>query len=78
MVVSCLNGANYHLWADQMIALFCSKGLWMYLEKPLLAEDDDGYDLVCLKKDEALGLITFYVERGLVHHTKGNKSAKQI
>lgn len=73
-----LNGANYLLWVDQMISLFCCKGLWMYLEKPYLAEDDDCYDLVCLKKGKSLGLITINVERGLVHHTKGNKSAKQI
>jgi hypothetical protein len=30
-----------------------------------------------LKKDEALGLITLYMEPHLVHHTN-NKSAKQV
>lgn len=31
----------------------------MSLVRLLLAKDDDGYDLICLKKDEALGLIIF-------------------
>lgn len=50
----------------------------MYLEKPFPAEDDDYYDLVCFQEDEALGLITLYVEPHIIHQTKDNKSAKQI
>jgi hypothetical protein len=34
--------------------------------------------ILCLKKDEAFGLITLYIELDLVHHTIGKKSAKQI
>jgi hypothetical protein len=71
-----LNGANYHSWVDQMTALLQSKGLWMYLARLLPVEDDDNYDLICLKKDEALGLITLYVKPDLIHHTKDNKSVK--
>ena len=44
---------------DQMTTLLRRKGLWMYLEKPISVEDDDNYELVCLKKDEALGMILF-------------------
>jgi hypothetical protein len=73
-----LNRANYHIYIDQMIALLRSEGLWMYLEKPLPALDNDHYDLVCMKKDEALGLITLYVEPDFVHNTENNRSAKQI
>jgi hypothetical protein len=29
-------------------------------------------------KDEALGLITLYVEPYLIHHTKDKKSVKEI
>jgi len=43
-----------------------------------LPTKDDSSDLLCLKKDKALGLITLCVEPDLVHQTKGNKSAKQI
>jgi hypothetical protein len=50
----------------------------MYLTKPLSVEDDDSYDLVRLKKDKALGLITLYVKPGLIHRNKDNKSAKEI
>jgi hypothetical protein len=49
----------------------------MYLEKPLPATTKNNYDLICVKNDEALGLITLYMEADLVHHT-GNKSAKQV
>jgi hypothetical protein len=45
----------------------------MYLARLLPAKDDDSYDLVCLKKDKALGLITLYVKHDLIHHTKDNK-----
>lgn len=69
-----LNGANFHIWSDQMIYLLRSKGLWMY---PCLLESDNNYGLLCLKKDEALG-FTLYVELYLVHYTKDIKSAKQI
>jgi hypothetical protein len=47
------------------------------LTKPLPLVDDN-YDLVCLKKDEALGLIALYVEPDLIYHMKDNKSAKEI
>jgi hypothetical protein len=50
-----LNRANYHTWVLQMASLFDNKGLWMYLEKELLAPTNNHYDLVCLKKGEALG-----------------------
>jgi hypothetical protein len=36
-----LNGANYDIWANQIIVLLSSKGLWMYLEKPLLPNVQD-------------------------------------
>jgi hypothetical protein len=65
-IFPCLNGANYHIWVNQITTLLCSM--------PTL--DDDNYDLVCLKEDEALGLIAVYVEPNLVHHIKNNKSAK--
>jgi hypothetical protein len=48
--------------------------IWRNLPAP----DDDSYDLVCLKKDEAIGLITLYVKLDLVHHIMNNKTAKQI
>jgi hypothetical protein len=48
------------------------------LGRLLPVEDDDSYDLVCLKKDKALRLITLYVEPDLIHHTKDNKGAKEI
>ena len=47
-----------------------SKGLWMSLYKSLGAATDDSDDPVCFNKDEALVLITLYVEP--IHHTKGN------
>jgi len=34
----------------------------MYLYKSLGAATDDSDDLVCFNKDEAIGLITLYVE----------------
>jgi len=46
--------------------------------KPLSTPNEYHYDLVCLKKDEPLGLITLYVELDLVHHTNNNISANQI
>jgi len=49
----------------------------MYLARPFFAKDDDNYDL-CLKKDEALGLITIYVNLDLNHHTEDNKGAREI
>ena len=50
----------------------------MYLTNPLSVEDDDSYDLVCLKEEEALGLITLYVKPSLIHHNKDDKSEKEI
>jgi hypothetical protein len=38
---------------------------------------DDSYDLICLKKDEALGLRTLYMEPDLSHHTN-SKTAKKV
>jgi hypothetical protein len=35
------------------------------------------YDLVCLKKDESLGLITLYVEPDLAHQTN-IKTTRQV
>lgn len=49
----------------------------MYFAMLLPIRDDDD-DLVCLTKDEALGLITLYVKPNLIHHTKDNKRAKEI
>jgi hypothetical protein len=72
-----LNRDNYHAWDIQIAALLYNRGLWMYLGKPLPVAIDGSYDLVCLKKDEALVLITLYMEPNLVHHTN-NKSAKQV
>jgi hypothetical protein len=54
----CLNGPKYHSWVDLMVALLCSKALWMYLARLLRVEDDDNYDLICLMKDESLVLIS--------------------
>jgi hypothetical protein len=42
----------------------------MYLLRLFPIEDDDSYELVCLMKDESLGMITLYVEPTLIHHTK--------
>jgi len=50
----------------------------MYLVKPLPIVNDNGYVLVCLKKDEALGIITLHVKPDLVHHTKDNNGANEI
>jgi len=50
----------------------------MYLARLLPVEDDDSYDLVCLKEEEALGLITLYIEPALIHDTKDNKGAKEV
>jgi hypothetical protein len=52
----------------------------MYLERLPPTKDDDSYDLVCLKKDEALGLITFMsslILFILIHRTKDNKSVME-
>lgn len=40
-------------------------------------EDDDNYDVVCLKKDKTLELITLYVKFDLIHNTKDNKGVKE-
>lgn len=50
----------------------------MYLTKPLPTVDDDNYDLICSKKDEALGLIALYIKPNLSHHTEDNKGVKEI
>jgi len=50
----------------------------MYLVKSLLDEDDANYDFECMNLDKGCGLITLYVELVLIHHTKDNKSAKEI
>jgi hypothetical protein len=50
----------------------------MYFARPFPTEDDDNYDLVCLKIDKAVGLITLHVEPDLIHHTKDNKGPKKI
>jgi hypothetical protein len=73
-----LNGANYDTLAVQITALLRNKGLWMYLAKPLLAANDENCDFICLKKDKALRLITWFVEPDLIHHSKDNKGAKEI
>jgi len=50
----------------------------MYLARSFPTEDDDNEDLAYLKKDEALGLITLYVNLILIHHTNDKKGAKEI
>lgn len=50
----------------------------MYLTKPLPPIDDDNYDLIFLKKDEDLGLVTLNIEPTLIHHTNDNRSVKEI
>jgi hypothetical protein len=52
--------------------------MWLYLEKPVPPNIDANYDLKSLKEVEDLQLITLYVEIYLIHHTKENKSAKEI
>lgn len=44
MVVSVLKGLTTICGLIKMTSLLCSKGLWMYLEKPLLIEDDGNCD----------------------------------
>ena len=48
------------------------------MEKSLVVAIADNCELICLKKDEDLGLITLFVEVYLVHHIIGNKSAMLI
>jgi len=55
------NRPNYHIWTDSITTLLRSHYLYIYLEKPLLSESDDNYDLVCLKQDDAI------VEESITH-----------
>jgi hypothetical protein len=50
MDISKVNGANYNIWADQIISLLSSKVFWMFLEKPLRPYINDNYDLICPKR----------------------------
>lgn len=41
-------------------------------------KENDNYDLVYLKNNEAFVLIPLYVEVDLIHRTRDGKNAKQI
>jgi hypothetical protein len=65
-----LHESNYSLlWKKRFIYVPC---------RTTSIANNDSYDLVCLKKDEAHGRITSYTEPKLIHHNKDNKGAKKI
>jgi hypothetical protein len=50
----------------------------MFLEKHLPHTIDDNKNLMCIKKDEALEKITLYIKPNLIHHTKDDRTTKEI
>jgi hypothetical protein len=78
MVDSMSEWGHYHYWMDQITALLRRKRSMDVLGEVAFCEYVDIYDFVFLKKDEALGLITIYVELKLIGHTKDNECAKEV